>query len=115
MNAQIQFISGIEEKILPVISLTKSKKGKTGTATFIFVKPSIFEQKYCTINEVNGIYLLWEDKKIMGNDISIIFKGGQPFLIKAILIFKNSEEWFNFLQFMNLYSKQTGLSFIDNL
>ena len=49
------------------------------------------------------------------NDISIIFKGGQPFLIKAILIFKNSEEWFNFLQFMNLYSKQTGLSFIDNL
>ena len=115
MNAQIQFIFGMEEKILPVISLTKAKQGKTGTATFIFVKPNVFQQKNCTINQVNGIYLLWDNKQIIGKDISIIFKEGEPFLIKAILIFKNSEEWFNFLQFMNVYSKQTGLSFINNL
>ena len=31
------------------------------------------------------------------------------FLLKAIFIFKNEKEWFNFLNFMNFYSKETGL------
>ena len=115
MIAQIQFILGIEETVLPIISLTKSKNGKTGTATFIFVKPNIFQQENCKMQGLNGIYLIWESQKIMSNDIAIIFKDGKPFLLKAILVFKNSTEWFNFLQFMNLYSKRTGLSFTDNL
>jgi hypothetical protein len=31
--------------------------------------------------------------------------------IKTIFIFKNSTEWFDFLNFMNLYSKEKGLLF----
>ena len=61
------------------------------------------------IPTINGIYLLWDNKKIISKDIQIIFKEGKPFLVKAILLFKNSLEWFNFLNFMNIYSKETGL------
>jgi hypothetical protein len=57
------------------------------------------------------MYLIWDNKKIITKDIQIIFKEGKPFLIKTIFIFKNSNEWFNFLNFMNRYSKEMGLLF----
>jgi hypothetical protein len=52
--------------------------------------------------------------EIISKDIQVIFKQGQPFLMKIIFIFKNSQEWFNFLNFMNLYSKETGLFFSES-
>ena len=89
MNARIEFIKNKKELTLPVIKLTKSRNGKTGTATFIFVQPSLFINTNFQINSINGMYLIWENDKI----------------------FKNSKEWFHFLNFMNYYSKETGLSF----
>jgi photosystem II protein len=111
MVVEIQFIEGIKEPILPLIRLTKSRNGKTGTATFIFIKPFVFSKFFNEIPTINNIYLIWDIKKIISKDIKIIFKDGKPFLIKVIFIFKNSTEWFNFLNFMNLYSKETGLLF----
>jgi photosystem II protein len=113
MTVQIQFIDGIFETTLPLIKLTKSINGKTGTATFIFIEPSSFDFLSYQKNTIHGMYLLWETKKISSTDIKIIFKNGKPFLLKAIFIFKNSNEWFNFLNFMNYYSKETGLSFAE--
>jgi hypothetical protein len=43
--------------------------------------------------------------------LEVIFKDGRPFLIKAIFIFKNAKEWFEFLNLINFYSKEIGLSF----
>ena len=57
------------------------------------------------------MYLIWENDKIETKDIEVFFKNGNPYIIKALLIFKNSNEWFHFLNFMNYYSKETGLSF----
>ena len=110
MNVRIEFIENKKELTLPIIKLTKSLNGKTGTATFIFIKPSLFDNKY-QINTINGMYLLWENKKIETKEIEIFFKNGNPYVIKSLLIFKNSKEWFHFLNFMNSYSKETGLSF----
>ena len=31
-----------------------------------------------------------------------------------IFIFKNNQEWFDFLNFMNCYSKETGLFFTES-
>ena len=61
-------------------------------------------------NEQTNV-MLWDNKKIVTKDIDIVFKEGKPFLIKSILLFKNSSDWFNFLNFMSLYSKETGLFF----
>jgi photosystem II reaction center protein Psb28 len=117
MKPEIKFISKIEETIIPRrIHLTKSTNGETGTATFIFVYPTIFsfleESPFEKIQEMN---LLWENKKISTKDITIFFKEGKPTIIRSTLIFKNSKEWFNFLNFMNCYSKETGLSFSERI
>ena len=113
MNARIQFIEGVKEEILPIIKLTKSRNGKTGTGTFIFINPNIFEYIQNSNAKLENISLIWENQQIESKDLEIYFKNGKPFLIKSIFIFKNSKEWFNFLNFMNYYSKETGLLFTD--
>lgn len=103
----------IKEQILPVVKLTKSKNGETGTATFLFIKPSVFHWKTYLNYSITSMYLNWGNKKIISNDINIFFKNGKPFLLKSVFIFKNSQEWFNFLNFMTSYSKETGLFFSE--
>lgn len=110
---EIQFREGQKETILPIVKLTKSKNGKTGTATFVFINPIIFFEQNSPIFPISGMYLLWNNKKISTTDITIFFRNGKPFLLKSILIFKNSQEWFEFLSFMNYYSKETGLAFSE--
>lgn len=41
--ATIEFIRGVEEPSVPDVRLTRSKDGGSGTATFVFAEPSIFE------------------------------------------------------------------------
>lgn len=113
MVAEIQFISGLKELTLPIIKLTKSRNGKTGTATFLFIKPNIFSPINLKNFSIEEIFLIYDSKKISTKDIKIFFKEGKPFLLKAIFIFKNSKEWFTFLKFMTAYSMETGLSFSE--
>jgi photosystem II protein len=111
MVIEIEFIDGIKETSSPIVKVTKSINGKTGTATFLFIHPKSFDNFFEKNQPINQMSLLWNNKKIITKDINIIFKNGKPFLLKSILIFKNSLEWFNFLNFMNLYSKEKGLLF----
>jgi len=111
MPLEIQFIDGIKETTAPIVKVTKSLNGKTGTATFIFLQPKSLEIALANNVQINGMSLIWENKKIFTSDLRLFFKNGKPFIIKSILIFKNSIEWFDFLSFMNLYSKEKGLLF----
>ena len=43
MEANIQFIQGLDEKVLPDVRLTRSRDGSTGTATFRFKNPNILD------------------------------------------------------------------------
>lgn len=118
MKPQIQFISGFEESTVPRrIKLTRSENGETGTATFLFFEPTVFSNflniTFSSIIIIKGMDLLWDKKKITSKDIKIYFKEGKPIVIRAILIFRNSKDWFNFFNFMNCYSKETGLSFTE--
>jgi photosystem II protein len=111
MSIQIEFIDNIKETTLPIIKLTKSINGKTGTATFLFVEPNFFNEFISQENPLKNITLVCDEKKISSKDITLFFKNGKPYVLKTIFIFKNSTEWFDFLNFMNLYSKETGLVF----
>jgi photosystem II protein len=113
MTIEIQFLEGIKEEVLPIVKLTKSKNGKTGTATFVFINPISLKKMNSENYPINGMYLISNNKKIVTQDIHVIFREGKPFVLKAILIFKNSKEWFDFLYFMNYYSQETGLSFAE--
>ena len=105
-------IKGKKETSLPIIKLTKSVNGKTGTATFLFIYPDVFNLG--KFQNYNSMSLLWDNKEIITTEVTIIFKKGRPFLLKSIFIFKNEKEWFNFLNFMNSYSKETGLFFTES-
>jgi photosystem II reaction center protein Psb28 len=118
VKPQIQFISGQEEMAVPRrIRLTRSENGKTGTATFIFFKPMVFSFFLTVLSPdvvlIKGMDLLWDKQKITSKDIRIYFKEGKPVVLRSILIFRNSKDWFNFLNFMSCYSKETGLSFTE--
>jgi photosystem II protein len=113
MQSYIEFLTNLKEKTLPLVKLTKSKDGTTATATFIFIYPSLFNEYSFHSKPLNGMFLIRENKKIVTDDITIFFKKGKPFLLKAVLIFKNSQEWFHFLNFMKSYSKETGLFFSE--
>jgi len=113
-NFQLKIFEDKIETGLPLIQLTRSINGETGTATFIFLKSDFLS----TLSDLKNLPIkkisLISDKNIIEiTDISIFFKNGNPFLIKAILILKSPKEWFDFLYFMNNYSKQIGLSFYD--
>lgn len=119
IKPQIQFISGFEEMTVPRrVRLTKSENGETGTATFLFFEPSVFsvflDFPFGDSVIIKSMNLIWDKKKITTKDIKIYFKNGKPNVIRAILIFRNSKDWFNFLNFMSCYSKETGLSFTES-
>ena len=115
---QIQFISEVEEMTVPRrVRLTKSENGETGTATFLFFEPTIFSIFINSSSQtsicIKNMDLIWDKKKISTKDIKIYFKDGKPIILRSILIFRNSKDWFNFLNFMSCYSKETGLSFTE--
>ena len=119
IKPQIQFVSGFEEMTVPRrVRLTKSENGETGTATFLFFEPSVFsvflDFPFGDSVIIKSMTLIWDKKKITTKDIKIYFKNGKPNVIRAILIFRNSKDWFNFLNFMSCYSKETGLSFTES-
>jgi len=109
----IKFFQNFFEPTHPIVRLTKSKNKMTGTATFVFVKPKTLELVKNYENDLQEMTLVWQGGQIKTTDISIQFIKGKPFLIKSIFLFKNSNEWFNFLIFMQRYSKEIGLSFME--
>ena len=43
LNAQIQFVRGLDEKVVPDVKLTRARDGSSGVATFNFVSPNVFD------------------------------------------------------------------------
>lgn len=111
MIAQIKFSKNFIETSLPLIRLTKSRNGKTGTATFLFIQPFLFFKSELLLEGIEKMILIYQKSKIITSDLKIYFHQGKPFLLKAIFLFKNANEWFLFLSFIRSYAKETGLSF----
>lgn len=111
MTVKIQFFDNFSETTLPTIRLTKSRNGQTGTATFLFKNPTIFKYFKEHQEPIREMALIWEGRKIRTVDINIHFLNGQPVILESLFIFTSTQNWFHFLNFMNYYSKETGLSY----
>ena len=111
MTVKIEFFTDFIESTLPIIRLTKSRNKTTGTATFLFIRPSVFNAMQNKFDCLKTMSLLWDNKSIRTSDITILFSKGRPFLLKSIFVFKNANEWFQFLNFMQHYCNETGVSF----
>jgi len=84
----------INESSIPLFRLTKSKNGKTGTAVFYFLNPTSLEN-------LNSPIKCFSIESSFGNFstslIQILFFRGKPCILKIIFIFRNFQEWKNFL------------------
>ena len=111
MQAKIQFIKGLDEKVSPDIRLTRSRDGSTGTATFKFKKPNMLDKRTLKEGEITGMYLIDEEGILETRDVSVMFFKGKPEAIRSIYIMKNTDGWDRFMRFMERYCKNNGLIF----
>ena len=111
MEAKIQFIRGLSEKVLPDVRLTRSRDGSTGTATFVFKNPNILDKRTTKEGEITGMYLIDKEGILETNDINAKFVNGKPKTIESIYVMKNSEAWNRFMRFMKRFGKKNELIF----
>ncbi len=97
MTVYIQFIKGIEEKVLPEIRLTRSRDGSTGTATFCFKNANILDKSLALNGEITGMYMADEEGIIETRDIKVNFFKGKPEVVESIYIRRNSYGWGRFM------------------
>lgn len=109
--ASIQFISGIDEAVVPEVQLTRSRDGNTGTATFRFFQPTILDNSNSQQGEITGMYLMDEEGELITRDVSAKFVNGKPQAIEAVYLMKNPEAWDRFMRFMVRYAKDHDLAF----
>jgi len=111
MIAYIQFIKGINEKVLPDIRLTRSRDGSTGTATFRFKNANILDKNLSLNGEITGMYMVDNEGILETRDVNACFVNGKPEVIESIYIMKSPEAWDRFMRFMKRYGESNGLVF----
>jgi len=111
MIAHIQFIKGIDEKVLPDVRLTRSRDGSTGTATFSFKNANILDKSLALNGEITGMYMIDEEGVLETRDVSARFVKGKPKSVESIYIMKSPEAWDRFMRFMERYGENNGLVF----
>nr|YP_009237840.1 photosystem II protein W [Gracilariopsis lemaneiformis]YP_009294757.1 photosystem II protein W [Gracilariopsis chorda]AJO68398.1 photosystem II protein W [Gracilariopsis lemaneiformis]AML79868.1 photosystem II protein W [Gracilariopsis lemaneiformis]AOM67017.1 photosystem II protein W [Gracilariopsis chorda]UAD88925.1 photosystem II protein psb28 [Gracilariopsis chorda] len=109
--AVIQFIKGINETVIADVSLTRSKDGSTGTATFRFNNPDILKSVMQEKGDITGMYLKDDEGELVTRDVSAKFVNGKPQAITSIYIIKSPQEWDRFMRFMERYANKNQLSF----
>jgi len=111
MTTKIQFILGLDEKVLPDVRLTRSRDGSTGTAIFCFKNPNILNKSKTKNGEITGMYLIDKEGTLETRNVSLKFVNGKPESVEAIYIMENSQDWVRFIRFMERYGKKYGLVF----
>ncbi len=104
--AEIQFIRGVNEEIVPDVRLTRSKDGTNGRAYFYFDNPKIVQEGNL---EINGMYMVDEEGEIVTRDVNAKFINGQVTAIEATYTIRNLADWDRFIRFMDRYAATHGL------
>ena len=111
VRAQIQFVRGLEEKVVPNVKLTRAKDGSSGVATFFFQNPNVFDSSTASQGDVTGLFMIDDEGEISTNDVNANFSNGKPQAIESVYVMKSPEEWDRFMRFMERYGEANGLGF----
>ena len=113
-DVSIQFLSGIDEKVVPQIRLTKSKHGQAGQAFFRFDSPEALSSEY--FKDIQGMYLIDEEGQIIAREINIAVsrKNGKYTAIEAVYCWRSERDFSRFMRFANRYAKKVGLAYEEN-
>uniref|UniRef100_A0A7S3FM04 Photosystem II reaction center Psb28 protein n=1 Tax=Chloropicon roscoffensis TaxID=1461544 RepID=A0A7S3FM04_9CHLO len=109
----MQFVKGVDEAVVPEVKLTRSRDGSNGVATFIFQKPSIFDNDADVVakGEITGLYMIDEEGELQTQDVVASFLDGKPSKIEARYVMKSTFQWDRFMRFMERYANENGLGF----
>ncbi|KAL3932128.1 MAG: hypothetical protein SGBAC_010994 [Bacillariaceae sp.] len=110
-DAEIQFVRGLKEKVVPDIKLTRARDGSSGVATFQFVSPNVFDASTAEKGDVTGMFMIDDEGEISTNDVNAKFANGKPQAIESTFVMKSPEEWDRFMRFMERYGEANGLGF----
>ncbi|PSC72893.1 photosystem II reaction cent isoform B [Micractinium conductrix] len=110
MASNMQFIKGIDEPTIPEVKLTRSRDGASGTATFVFQNPAIFEAS-SELGDITGLYMNDDEGTITTVDVQAKFVNGKPDKIEVKYVMRSSFEWDRFMRFMERYAEDMGLGF----
>lgn len=113
VTPKIQFIQGVDERMIPEVRLTKSKDGTNGVATFKFDQPSVFDSS-SEVGDITGFYMIDDEGVISSNIVNAKFVNGKPTGIEAKYIMRSPREWDRFMRFMERYSNANGLQFVKS-
>ncbi len=108
--ATLEFIKGIEEPTIPDVKLTRSRDGSSGTATFIFTSPAVFEAS-SELGDITGLYMNDDEGTIQTVEVQAKFLNGKPSAIEAKLVMRSAFEWERFMRFMERYAEEKELGF----
>lgn len=108
--ATLQFIRGIDEPSVPDVKLTRSKDGSSGTATFVFDTPSVFESSE-ELGDITGLFMIDDEGDFSTVDVQAKFVNGKPDRIEARYVMRSAFEWDRFMRFMERYAEKQGLGF----
>ena len=92
MASSIQFIKGINEPTVPDVRLTRARDGSSGTASFTFKEPSVFEAS-SELGDITGLYLVDDEGTLTTVDVQAKFLNGKPDRIEAKYVMRSAFEW----------------------
>jgi len=107
--AEIQFVRGLSEKVVPDVKLTRARDGSSGVATFLFNAPNVFDASTAAQGDVTGMFMIDDEGEISTTDVNARFTNGKPQAIESTYVMKSPEEWDRFMRFMEAYGAENGL------
>ena len=105
-QAYIEFIIGVPEPVVPDVSLTRSKDGSTGVATFTFDNPTFLQAATQELGETTGMYLKDSEGTMKTSEVTATFTNGKPRIVKAVVVMKDTYEWDRFMRYAQHYRAQ---------
>jgi photosystem II protein len=107
--AQIQFSRGIDEDVVPDVSLTRARDGSNGKAIFYFQNPNALSGT--STDSITGMYMVDEEGELVTREVNAKFINGQPEALEATYVIRSPAEWDRFMRFMQRYGEDHGLEF----
>ena len=97
--------------MIPDIKLTRARDGSSGTATFRFKNPNVFDASTASRGEVTGMFLVDDEGEMSTTDVNANFVNGKPQSLESVYLMTSPEEWDRFMRFMERYGEANGLAF----
>eukprot|EP00879_Flechtneria_rotunda_P005738 GHRR01006039.1.p1 GENE.GHRR01006039.1~~GHRR01006039.1.p1 ORF type:complete len:187 (+),score=37.66 GHRR01006039.1:50-610(+) len=108
--ASLQFIRGVDEPVVPDVSLRRSRTGTSGQALFLFDNPSVF-QASGELGDITGLFMIDDEGTLSTTDVKARFINGKPQAIEAKYSMRSQFEWDRFIRFMDRYAETNGMGF----